>query len=108
MVTETFAFDAAEMLDSSEAQAAYLSEIMGGGDAAAVAQALGTIARARGMTAVARDAGMSRESLYRALSGNGKPEFATIMRVMQALGLNMAVRANDNTGGDADEKPASA
>jgi probable addiction module antidote protein len=108
MATETFAFDAAELLDSSEAQAAYLSEIMADGDAGAVAEALGTIARARGMTAVARDAGMSRESLYRALSGKGKPEFATIMRVMRAMNLGMAVVANDHSRADAAEKPATA
>jgi probable addiction module antidote protein len=107
MATETFAFDAAELLDSPEAQAAYLSEIMADGDAGAVAEALGTIARARGMTAVARDAGMSRESLYRALSGKGKPEFATIMRVMRAMDLGMAVVAYDHSRADAADKPAS-
>jgi probable addiction module antidote protein len=91
MVTKTFAFDAAELLDSPEAQAAYLSEIMAGGDPAEIAQAIGTVARARGMTAVARDAGVGRESLYKALSGEGNPEFGTIMKVLRALGLGLTV-----------------
>jgi probable addiction module antidote protein len=93
MATKTFAFDAAELLDSPEAQAAYLSEIMEGGDPAEVARAIGTVARARGMTAVARDAGVGRESLYKALSGEGNPEFGTILRVLGALGLGLTVNA---------------
>jgi probable addiction module antidote protein len=91
MATKTFTFDAAELLDSPEAQAAYLSEIMESGDPAEIAQAIGTVARARGMTAVARDAGVGRESLYKALSGEGNPEFGTIMKVLGALGLGLAV-----------------
>jgi probable addiction module antidote protein len=91
VATKTFAFDAAELLDSPEAQAAYLSEIMEGGDPAEIAQAIGTVARARGMTAVAREAGMGRESLYKALSGEGNPEFGTIMKVLEALGLGLSV-----------------
>jgi len=91
MATKTFAFDAAELLDSPEAQAAYLSEIMAGGSPAEITQAIGTVARARGMTAVARDAGVGRESLYKALSGEGNPEFGTIMKVLGALGLGLTV-----------------
>lgn len=91
MATKTFTFDAAELLDTPEAQAAYLSEVMTGGDAAEIAQAIGTVARARGMTAVARDAGVGRESLYKALSGEGNPEFGTIMKVLGALGLGLTV-----------------
>jgi probable addiction module antidote protein len=91
MTTKTFTFDAAELLDSPEAQAAYLSEIMESGDPAEIAQAIGTVARARGMTAVARDAGVGRESLYKALSGEGNPEFGTIMKVLGALGLGLTV-----------------
>ena len=60
-----------------------------GDDPAFIAKALGTIARARGMTQVARDAGLSRESLYRALSGEGNPEFGTILKVVKALGLKL-------------------
>jgi len=60
-------------------------------DPAFVADALGVIARARGMTEVAREAGVSRESLYRALSADGNPEFATVLRVLQTLGLRLCV-----------------
>jgi probable addiction module antidote protein len=60
-----------------------------GDDPAFIAKALGTIARARGMTQVARDAGLSRESLYRALSGEGNPDFGTILKVVKALGLKL-------------------
>jgi probable addiction module antidote protein len=59
------------------------------GDAAFITLALGTVARARGMTQIARDAGMSRESLYRALGEKGNPEFSTVLRVLQALGLRL-------------------
>jgi probable addiction module antidote protein len=98
MVTKTFAFDAAELLDSPETQAAYLSEIMAGGSPAEIAQAIGTVARARGMTAVARDAGVGRESLYKALSGEGNPEFGTIMKVLGALGLGLTVTSKHQSG----------
>ncbi|MFC3127470.1 addiction module antidote protein [Pseudoroseomonas globiformis] len=84
--TKTFTFDAAELLDSPEAQAAYLSEIMAGGDPAEIALAIGTVARARGITAVAQEAGIGRESLYKALSGEGNPEFGTIMKVLEPWG----------------------
>ena len=60
-----------------------------GDDPAFIAKALGTIARARGMSQVARDAGLSRESLYRALSGEGNPEFGTLLKVAKALGLKL-------------------
>jgi probable addiction module antidote protein len=98
MATETIPFDVAELLDSPEAQAAFLSEIMAEGDAAATAEAIGTVARARGMTAIAREAGLSREGLYRTLSGKGNPELATITKVLAAMGLQLAVipiAAND-------------
>jgi probable addiction module antidote protein len=84
----------AELLDSLEAQAAYLSEIMADGDPAAVAAAISTIARARGMTAIARDAGLSREGLYRTLSGKGNPEFFTIAKV-----LGWSAPPSNRTGG---------
>jgi probable addiction module antidote protein len=87
MATKTFALDAAERLDSPEANAAYPSEIMTGGDAAKIMKAIGTMAQAQGMTAVARDAGAERESLYKALSGEGNPEFGTIMKVLGVLSL---------------------
>ncbi|MGH9563156.1 MAG: addiction module antidote protein, partial [Terracidiphilus sp.] len=62
------------------------------GDPAFVSDALGIVARARGMTEVARAAGVSRESLYRALSGQGSPKFETVLRVMHALGLKFSAR----------------
>ncbi len=83
-------FDPAEYLEDSESIAAYLSDALESEDPAFIADALGVVARARGMSDVARQAGVSRESLYRALSADGNPEFATILRVMQALGLRLS------------------
>ena len=88
---KTKPFDPAEYLDSDEAIAAYMTEALETGDPRFVVDALGVIARARGMTEVAREAGVSRESLYRALSAEGNPEFATVMRVVRALGLQFSV-----------------
>jgi probable addiction module antidote protein len=84
-------FDPAEYLDTSEAMAVYMTQALESGDPAFVADSLGVIARARGMTEVAREAGVSRESLYRALSSYGNPEFGTVMRVAKALGLKFSV-----------------
>jgi len=84
-------FDPAEYLDTSEAMSMYMTDALETGDPAFVADALGVIARARGMTEVAREAGVSRESLYRALSAEGNPEFGTVMRVAKALGLQFSV-----------------
>lgn len=84
-------YDSAVYLDSPEAINAYLEEALATDDPALVAHALGTIARAQGMSQVAQKAGLSRESLYKALSNEGNPEFATIMRVMHALGLKFSV-----------------
>jgi probable addiction module antidote protein len=69
--------------------AAYLEAALQEGDAALIAAALGDIARAKGMSQIARDAGLGRESLYKALSAEGNPEFATIMKVISALGLQL-------------------
>jgi probable addiction module antidote protein len=90
--TTTRPWDAAEYLDSPEDMAAYLEAPFDEGDPALIAAALGDIARAKGMTAVARKAGLGRESLYKALSGNGNPELATVMKVMEALGLKLHAR----------------
>ena len=84
-------FDPAEYLDTPEGIATYMTDALETGDPAFVADTLGVVARARGMTEVARDAGVSRESLYRALSAEGNPEFGTVMRVAQALGLQFMV-----------------
>lgn len=89
--TVTTRFDVAEHLRTPEEMAAYLEACMeeAHGDAAFVAKALGTIARAKGMSEVARDAGLSRESLYKALSGDRSPSFDTILKVVGALGLRL-------------------
>jgi probable addiction module antidote protein len=90
-IEKTKPFDPAEYLDTSEAIATYMTEALESGDPAFVADALGVVARARGMSEVAREAGVSRESLYRALSADGNPEFGRVMRVAQALGLQFSV-----------------
>ncbi len=88
---KTKPFDPAEYLDNDEAIASYMTDALETGDPSFVADALGVVARARGMSEVAREAGVSRESLYRALSANGNPEFSTVMRVVRALGLQLSV-----------------
>lgn len=93
-MTEKFTrWDSAEFLKTEEDIGYYLEACMeeAGDDPASIAKALGTIARARGMSQVARDAGLSRESLYRALSGEGNPEFGTILKVAKALGLKLHI-----------------
>jgi probable addiction module antidote protein len=92
MATKTIAYDSAEYLDSDEAIAAYVDEALGSADLAHVAHALGVVARAKGMTEIARAAGVSREHLYRALKETGNPELATIMRVLKALGLRLSAQ----------------
>ena len=89
--TKTVPYDLAEQLRTSEEMAAYLDAWFeeAPDDAAGIARALGDIARARGMTQVARDAGLSRESLYKALSEDGNPSFATILKVARALGVRL-------------------
>jgi probable addiction module antidote protein len=87
--TRTTRWDPAAHLDGEEAMAAYLEAALEDGDPTVVTAALGDIARAKGMTRVARKAGLGRESLYKALSPNGNPELATILRVVEALGLKL-------------------
>ncbi len=93
--TVTTRYDVAEHLRTPEEMAAYLEACLqeADGDAAFVARALGDIARAKGMSQVARDAGLSRESLYKALSGDRTPSFDTILRVTGALGLRLHAEA---------------
>jgi probable addiction module antidote protein len=89
--TATTRYDVSEHLRTPEEMAAYLEACLeeADGNAAFVAKALGDIARAKGMTQVARDAGLSRESLYKALSGERSPGFDTILKVVEALGLEL-------------------
>lgn len=89
----TRAWDVAEHLETEMDMAAYLDAALEDGDAALVVAALGDIARAKGMSQIARDAGLGRESLYKALSTTGNPEFVTILKVVRALGLQLRVQA---------------
>ncbi|MEW6131671.1 MAG: addiction module antidote protein [Pseudomonadota bacterium] len=93
--TSTTRYDVAEHLRTPEEMAAYLEACLdeADGDAAFIAKALGDIARAKGMSEVARDAGLSRESLYKALSGERSPSFDTILKVVHALGLKLHAEA---------------
>jgi probable addiction module antidote protein len=97
--TVTSRYDVAEHLRTPLEMAAYLEACLeeANGDAALVAKALGDIARAKGMTQVARDAGLSRESLYKALSGDRTPGFDTILKVVDALGLELHAEAKPGT-----------
>jgi probable addiction module antidote protein len=85
-------WDSAELLKTEEDIARYFAACMeeAGDDAAYIAHALGVIARARGMTQLAKDTGLGRESLYKALSGQGNPSFATILKVVKGLGLKLS------------------
>ena len=89
---ETRLWDPAEHLETEEDMAAYLEAALEDGDATLVVAALGDIARAKGMSQIAREAGLGRESLYKALSTTGNPEFATILKVVRALGLQFRVQ----------------
>ncbi|MEX1034839.1 MAG: addiction module antidote protein [Sneathiella sp.] len=92
MAKETFSrFETADYLKDEADITAYLDAVMeeGGDDPAYIAAALGDVARARNMSQLARDAGMSREGLYKALSEDGNPSFATILKVAHALGLRL-------------------
>ena len=93
--TKTTPYDVAEHLRTPEEMAAYLDAWLeeAPDDAASIAKALGNIARAKGMTQVAKDAGLSRESLYRALSADGNPSFSTVLKVARALGVKLHAAA---------------
>jgi probable addiction module antidote protein len=93
--SKTTPYDVAEHLRTPEEMATYLDAWLeeAPDDAAGIARALGDIARAKGMTQVAKDAGLSRESLYRALSAEGNPSFATVLKVARALGVKLHAEA---------------
>lgn len=90
---QTRVWDAAEHLETEEDMAAYLDAALEDGDPGVIVAALGDIARAQGMAKIAREAGVGRESLYKALSANGNPEFTTVLKVVRALGLQLHARA---------------
>ena len=106
--TVTSPYDVAEHLRTPEEMAAYLEASMeeADGDAAFIAKSLGDIARAKGMSQVACDAGLSRESLYKALSGDRNPSLDTVLRVIGALGLKL--RAEPVLDSETDGQAASA
>lgn len=85
----TYLWDAAEHLETPEDMAAYLEAALEDGDPNLVVAALGDIARSKGMTNIASETGLGRESLYKALSINGNPQFATVLKVIQSLGLRL-------------------
>ena len=89
---KTTRFDAADFLNTEKKQAAYITAALETGDADFVRDALGIVAKARGMSQVAKIANLNRESLYKALSQTGNPEFTTVMRVVRAVGLTLAAR----------------
>ena len=93
--TKTVPYDVAEQLRTPQEMAAYLDAWFAEApnDAAGIARALGDVARAKGMSQVARDAGLSRESLYKALSETGNPTFATVLKVACALGVRLHIEA---------------
>ena len=90
---KTFTWNVEDYLESTEDMAAYLEAALEEGDSALIAAALGDIARAKGMTQIAKETGLGRESLYKALSSEGNPEFATILKVIHALGLRLRATA---------------
>ena len=89
-MTEKFTpYDTAEYLKTDEDMAAYLDAVLEEDDPKLIISALGTIARAKGMSQIARNTGLARESLYRALSANGNPEFSTVLKVIHAVGISL-------------------
>ncbi|MCE1175820.1 MAG: putative addiction module antidote protein [Burkholderiales bacterium] len=86
-------FDAAQHLKTNQEMAVYLDEMLSENDPAMITHALGVIARAKGMTQLAKETGVSREGLYKALSSDGNPEFSTVLKVIKALGLTLHATA---------------
>ena len=100
--TQTRPWDPAEHLETEEDMAAYLNVALDEGDLGLILATLGDIARARRMAVVAQEAGLGRESLYKSLSANGNPEFATVLKVMRSLGLRLQVAAAPDANGGQD------
>jgi probable addiction module antidote protein len=90
MPIETFPLDTSEMFDTPESQAELLADAMETGNAEYIKHALGIVARARGMTSIAKEAGVTREALYKALSGRGDPKLSTLLGVMKALNMQLS------------------
>jgi len=101
MALATSKWDIADHLDTDERAALFIEAAFEDGDPAVITAALGDVARARGMTQLARETGLAREALYRALSPSGRPEFETVLKVMRALGLRLtAVPLEETTPTD--------
>ncbi|MCY1665241.1 addiction module antidote protein [Rhizobium sp. SL86] len=91
MAIRTTRWDVTQHLDTDEKMALFLEAVFEEGDPATIAAAIGEVARARGMSQIAKDAGLSRENLYRALSGDGNPEFGTVIKVIKAMGFDLKI-----------------
>lgn len=98
-------WDAAEILRTPSQVAAYLEAAMEGNDPAHIVHALGVVARSKGMTKVAKKTGLNRESLYKALAATGSPSFATVFKVMQAVGLRVSVKKTESKPGKKHSAP---
>jgi len=98
-ISELQKWDAADYLTTPQRQAEYLSFVMSDGDAAEIRDAINAVARARGMASVAKAAKITREGLYRAFGGTGNPEFATVVKVLAALGMRLEVQPVTPEGG---------
>lgn len=96
MAVDVSKWDASEYLETEEDMAAYLNAVIAENDPALLQEAIGDIAKARGMSSIAREAGVGRESLYKSLSREGNPSFSTIARVLHALGLEIGIRPVSN------------
>jgi len=97
-------FDTAKYLTNSKVIAAYVTEALESGDAELVAIAIGNVARARGMAEIAKEAGLSREHLYRALSAGGNPEFGTVLKTLAALGMQLKAKPSQAKRGKTREE----
>jgi probable addiction module antidote protein len=92
MTEKLIPFDMAALLDSDEAISEYLSQVLADGDSDELIRAVGHVAKARGMTQIAKDSGLGRESLYKAFAPGAKPRFDTVVRVLHALGVELHVQ----------------
>lgn len=96
MTEPIYNYDPAQALDGPEAIAVFLAEALGTGDAAYIAKALGVVARAKGMTELARETGLGREQLYKSFSERGNPTLKSMLLVMRALGVDLTARPHRN------------
>lgn len=94
MPLETFPFDTSEVVSTPEAEAELLDDALQTGELSHIAHVLGVIARARGMSSIAKEAGVTREALYKALSENGDPKLSTLLGVVRALGIQLSAKSD--------------